>query len=98
MTSVEIRGSTVILRENQGRHQGCDGDELILRLTGPARGVVLYADKCAQEPLLGCDGHPWFMRDDVVRLPRGWSRHDPEALPLSDLEVISAQSASTAAR
>ncbi len=91
MTSVEIRGTTVIVRDPRRAHAGCDGEELILRLIDANRAIVLCAEKCGQAPLLGCNGHSWFLRNDVVRLPRGWDRRRSHPLPLSAVKVVPAR-------
>lgn len=88
MTTIDIRGATLVLCEHRRKHPGCDGDELILRLVGPDRALVTYADRCGKEPDRGCDGQPWFMRGDLVKLPRGWRRNGWEHRTLMDLEIV----------
>jgi len=82
------KGGIVVIRWLVCLGHDCDGEEVILRLEGRNEGRVLYADRCTLAPQSGCDGIPYFLRGDVVRLPAGWHPRDHRRLDLSDLHVV----------
>jgi len=74
MATIEINRRVLTVRSTFTSMHPCDGEEVVLKVTGPRTARVLWSSRCGLDRSSGCDGVPLFVPGEYVALPPEWGR------------------------